>query len=104
VNCVQKPHIQPQSSKPVTQGIRRAQRVGGRRILNYPTPDYSKIAPKVDSGRRKQNIDEVSGTVACNEVHIQARNQPVVGRKSLYISLTLDLCLFHCSFLEIVKS
>jgi hypothetical protein len=73
VNCVQELHIQPQSSETVTRGIRRAQRVGGRRILNYPTPDYSKIASKVDSGRRKQEIGddvEVSGTVAYSEVQI----------------------------------
>jgi hypothetical protein len=73
VNCAQEPHIQPQSSETVTRGIRRAQRVGGHRILNYPTPDYSKIPPKVKFVRRKQEIGddvEVSGTVICNEVQI----------------------------------
>jgi hypothetical protein len=72
-NCAQKPHIQPQSSKPVTQGIRRAQRVGDHRVLNYPTPDYSKIAPKVDCMRRKQEIGddaEVSGTLTCKELQM----------------------------------
>jgi hypothetical protein len=43
----QAPDMKPQSSDTVTRGIRRHKRAVAHRLMDFPTPDYSKIKPKV---------------------------------------------------------
>jgi hypothetical protein len=63
MKCTKEPVIKPESSKAVTRGLKTSQRAGGQSILHIPTPDYSRIRPKVDTWRREGEIvrdDEVS--------------------------------------------
>jgi hypothetical protein len=64
--CAQARDINPESSKTSTRGLKGSKSPRGCPILNYPKPDYSIIAPKVDTWRMEQDIsrkDKVSGAV-----------------------------------------
>jgi hypothetical protein len=81
----QAPDIKPESSNAVTQGLRRSQHVRGRCILHIPTPDYSKISPKIDARRRNPRIGDndkkVSGPLTCSMIQMLATNLLGIGWK-----------------------
>jgi hypothetical protein len=45
--------MKPESSDTVTRGVRRYRRAVAHHLMDYPTPDYSKIPPKVNCWRTK---------------------------------------------------
>jgi hypothetical protein len=55
----------------------------GRRVVDYPIPDFSKIKPKVNTNLRNLKKDEegktVSCAVTCSVVQMEERNSPVTG-------------------------
>jgi hypothetical protein len=67
------PNVKRDSSKAPAPGVKRSQNAGGKRILHIPTPDYSKMEPKIESWRRKPevgNSDKVSVEETRNVVQI----------------------------------
>jgi hypothetical protein len=52
----QAPDVKLESFKAATRGLRRDEKVGRNRILHSPTPDYSKVASKVGTWRKKPKI------------------------------------------------
>jgi hypothetical protein len=82
VKCTQTKKLELEPGKPVTGGLTRKQRARFYRIVDIPTPDYTKIPPKVDCWRRepKNGVQnkKVSMVMTCSMVQIRRRISPKI--------------------------